>query len=151
MQGVMFIILSLVTIFSALMVITRKNPVSSILYLILAFFCFAGFYVLLGAQFLAAVQIIVYAGAIMVLFLFVVMMLNLREPETAEGKDLIPVWKPLGYAVGIGIGIVFLSYLAGSKGHALPPMSDSVQNYAQGRADCGCVAAGGCFRRCSIS
>ncbi|MDP8206965.1 MAG: NADH-quinone oxidoreductase subunit J [Candidatus Electryonea clarkiae] len=135
MQGVMFIVLALVTLFSALMVITRKDPVSSILYLVLTFFCFAGFYVLLGAQFLAAVQIIVYAGAIAVLFLFVVMMLNLREPEAEEGKELIPIWKPLGYAVGIGVGIVFLSYLASSPGPAIPPLNGGDEIYAMGRAD----------------
>ena len=77
MQTFMFALLALVTLFSALMVITRKNPLHSILYLVLAFFCFAGLYVMLGASFLAAVQIIIYAGAIMVLFLFVIMMLNL--------------------------------------------------------------------------
>lgn len=133
MQSFMFILLSMVTLFSALMVITRRNPVSSILYLVLAFFCFAGFYVMLGAQFLAAVQVIVYAGAIMVLFLFVVMMLNLREPETIEGGS--PGWRALGFIVGIGLCIVLLAYLAGSPGPPIPPLSDDPQVYALGQAD----------------
>ncbi len=133
MQSIVFILLALVTFFSALMVITRKNPVTSILYLILTFFCFAGFYVLLGAQFLAAVQIIVYAGAVMVLFLFVVMMLNLRTPEENEGKSV--VWKSLGFIVGIGLGLVLLSYLASEPGPAFPPLSNSPEEFAMGRAD----------------
>ncbi|HSK21345.1 MAG TPA: NADH-quinone oxidoreductase subunit J, partial [Longimicrobiales bacterium] len=57
--------------------VTRRNPVASLLFLVLTFFSLAAVYVLLGAHFIAAIQIIVYAGAIMVLFLFVIMLLNL--------------------------------------------------------------------------
>jgi NADH-quinone oxidoreductase subunit J len=71
--------LSVLSIFSALMVVFSKNPVHSVLFLIGCFFTIAGHYILLNAQFLAAVHIIVYAGAIMVLFLFVIMMLNLNS------------------------------------------------------------------------
>jgi NADH-quinone oxidoreductase subunit J len=80
----LFIFLSALAIGSALMVITRKNPVHSVLYLIVTFFAISGHYILLNAQFLAIVNIIVYAGAIMVLFLFVVMLMNLNiaaEPQ----------------------------------------------------------------------
>lgn len=73
-----FYFLSFLAILSALMVVIAKNPVHSVLYLIITFFAIAGHYVLLNAQFLAAVHIIVYAGAIMVLFLYVIMMLNLN-------------------------------------------------------------------------
>src|SRR5689334_7972718 len=71
------------------MVVVSKNPVHSVLYLIITFFAIAGHYILLNAQFLAAVHIIVYAGAIMVLFLYVIMMLNLNaEVEPHKGKWL---------------------------------------------------------------
>ncbi len=73
-----FYFLSFLAILSAMMVVISKNPIHSILYLIITFFAIAGHYVLLNAQFLAAVHIIVYAGAIMVLFLYVIMMLNLN-------------------------------------------------------------------------
>ncbi|MFC0184628.1 NADH dehydrogenase subunit J [Pseudarcicella hirudinis] len=71
--------LTALTLLSALMVVLSKNPIHSVLYLVFTFFCISGHYVLLNAQFLMAVNIIVYAGAIMVLFLFVIMMLDLRR------------------------------------------------------------------------
>lgn len=73
-----FYFLSFLAVLSALMVVVAKNPIHSVLYLIITFFAIAGHYVLLNAQFLAAVHVIVYAGAIMVLFLYVIMMLNLN-------------------------------------------------------------------------
>ena len=76
MTQYLFIVLGVFAVLSALMVVFTKNPIHSILYLVLTFFAIAGEYVLLNAQFLAIVNIIVYAGAIMVLFLFVVMLLN---------------------------------------------------------------------------
>ena len=75
----LFWFLSVLALFSALMVITSKNPVYSVLWLILTFFSISGHYILLNAQFLAIVNIIVYAGAIMVLFLFVIMLINVKE------------------------------------------------------------------------
>lgn len=80
----LFYFLSFLAVFSALAVIIAKNPVHSVLYLILTFFAITGHYILLNAQFLAVVNVIVYAGAIMVLFLFVLMLLNLNarsEPQ----------------------------------------------------------------------
>ncbi|SNC68499.1 NADH dehydrogenase subunit J [Hymenobacter gelipurpurascens] len=74
----LFLFLSFVALLSALGVVFAKNPVHSVLFLILTFFSLSGHYLLLNAQFLAAVNIIVYAGAIMVLFLFVIMFLNLN-------------------------------------------------------------------------
>ncbi len=71
--------LSGLTLLSALMVVLAKNPIHSVLYLVFTFFCISGHYVLLNAQFLMAVNIIVYAGAIMVLFLFVIMMFDLKK------------------------------------------------------------------------
>ncbi len=86
---ILFWILSVAALFSALMVITSKNPVHSVLWLIATFFAISGHYILLNAQFLAIVNIIVYAGAIMVLFLFVIMLMNLnRETEPQKNRWL---------------------------------------------------------------
>lgn len=74
----LFGILSFMAIMFALMVVFTRNPVNSVLYLVLTFFCIAGHYLLLNAQFLAVVHIVVYAGAIMVLFLFIIMLMNLN-------------------------------------------------------------------------
>ena len=84
----LFLFLSFVALLSALGVVLAKNPVHSVLFLILTFFTLSGHYLLLNAQFLAAVNIIVYAGAIMVLFLFVIMFLNLNE-ETEPQKPVL--------------------------------------------------------------
>lgn len=71
--------LTALTLLSALMVVLSKNPIHSVLYLVFTFFCISGHYILLNAQFLMAVNIVVYAGAIMVLFLFVIMMMDLSK------------------------------------------------------------------------
>jgi NADH-quinone oxidoreductase subunit J len=83
-----FYVLSGIAIACALLVVFSKNPIHSVLYLILTFFAIAGHYILLNAQFLAIVHIIVYAGAIMVLFLFVIMLLNLNA-ETEPHKNTL--------------------------------------------------------------
>lgn len=82
----LFYFLSFVAVLSALMVVFSKNPIYSVLYLIITFFAIAGHYVLLHAEFLAIVHVIVYAGAIMVLFLYVIMLLNLNT-ETEPHKS----------------------------------------------------------------
>ncbi|MBK5097402.1 MAG: NADH-quinone oxidoreductase subunit J, partial [Gemmatimonadetes bacterium] len=71
----------------AIMMIASRNPVASLLYLVLAFFALSGIFVMLDAHFLAAVQVIVYAGAIMVLFLFVIMLLNLGHREELDMRS----------------------------------------------------------------
>lgn len=89
-----FIILSLMAVAGAVMMLVSKNPVHSILWLIIVFFAISGHYILMNAQFLAVVNIIVYAGAIMVLFLFVVMLMNLNadtEPVKNYRLHLIGV------------------------------------------------------------
>jgi NADH-quinone oxidoreductase subunit J len=81
------VILGSLTIASALMVILSKHPIRSVIYLVITFFFISAMYILMNAQFLAIVNMIVYAGAIMVLFLFVLMLLNLNnemEPETSR-------------------------------------------------------------------
>lgn len=89
---ILFWFLSLLALGGALMVVSSKNPVHSILYLIITFFAISGHYVLLNAQFLAIVNIIVYAGAIMVLFLFVVMLMNLNADSEPPQKNKYLLW-----------------------------------------------------------
>jgi len=100
----LFWFLSFVAVFGALATILAKNPVYSVLYLILSFFAIAGHYLLLNAQFLAAVHVIVYAGAIMVLFLYVVMMLNLNKVDEEKRR----YWNMLISAVAGGILLLVL-------------------------------------------
>jgi NADH-quinone oxidoreductase subunit J len=101
---ILFWFLSVVALFSALMVITNKNPVYSVLWLIVTFFAISGHYILLNAQFLAIVNIIVYAGAIMVLFLFVIMLMNLNK-ETEPQKNR---WLKMAGAVAGGCLLLVL-------------------------------------------
>jgi len=106
---ILFWFLSVVALFSALMVITSKNPVYSVLWLIATFFAISGHYILLNAQFLAIVNIIVYAGAIMVLFLFVIMLMNLNK-ETEPQKNR---W--LKIAGAVAGGCLLLIFVAAFK------------------------------------
>ena len=85
LQGIAFYLLAAVAVVSALLVVTAKNPVHSVLWLILAFFSSAGLFVLLGAEFLAMLLVVVYVGAVAVLFLFVVMMLDVDFVKLREG------------------------------------------------------------------
>src|SRR6478752_810077 len=94
----LFILLSVMAAASAVMMLLSKSPVKSVLWLIVVFFAISGHYVLLNAQFLAIVNIIVYAGAIMVLFLFVIMLMNLNaDHEPRKNK-----WLKLAGAVAGG-------------------------------------------------
>lgn len=81
LEVILFFSLSAVAVISAIVMITRKNPITSALYLILNFFTVSGLYLLLKAQFIAIIQVLVYMGAIMVLFLFVIMLLNLQDEK----------------------------------------------------------------------
>ena len=80
-QLAVFFLLALVGVFAAAMVVTRRNPVRSALYLIVTFFSVAGVYVVLHAEFIAVVQVLVYAGGIMVLFLFVILLVDVTREE----------------------------------------------------------------------
>ena len=84
METLFFLIISLVAIISAILVVTCKNPINSALALIMTFFCLATYYVMLDAPFMAAVQVMVYAGAIMVLMVFTIMLLNIRVDATKK-------------------------------------------------------------------
>jgi NADH-quinone oxidoreductase subunit J len=92
-----FYIFATVAVASAVMVITSRNPVHSVLYLILCFFNAAGLFILLGAEFLAMILVVVYVGAVMVLFLFVVMMLDIDFTELRQGMlNYLPIGGTIG-------------------------------------------------------
>lgn len=86
---ILFYALSAFAIVSAIMVLISKNPIHSVLWLILVFFAISGHYILMNAQFLAIVNIIVYAGAIMVLFLFVIMLMNVKKDKEPQKQHLV--------------------------------------------------------------
>lgn len=113
MTTYLFYFLSFLAILAGLMVVLSKNPVHSVLFLILTFFAIAGHYILLNAQFLAAVHIIVYAGAIMVLFLFVLMLLNLNADTEPQHST------PLKFA-GVFSGGLLLLILTAAIKNAFP-------------------------------
>ncbi len=106
----LFYFLSFVAVLSALLVVFSKNPVYSVLYLIITFFAIAGHYVLLNAEFLAVVHIIVYAGAIMVLFLYVIMLLNLNRDSEPHKSNI------LKFAAAICAGLLLIVLVASLKG-----------------------------------
>jgi NADH-quinone oxidoreductase subunit J len=98
-----------VIIVSAVLVITRKNPVHSVMFMLLLFFHIAGVFVLLNAEFLAAVQLIVYAGAILILFLFVVILLSVeQESKAARANRFWPWLIAFGLVIGGEISLLVL-------------------------------------------
>lgn len=105
-QLALFLFLSFVALVCAAGVIFSRNPINSVLCLILTFFAVSGHYILLNAQFLAIVNIIVYAGAIMVLFLFVIMLMNLNADVEPQKSKLVQL------AGAIAGGILFLVVIA---------------------------------------
>lgn len=86
---IVFTVLSALTLASAIGVVITRNPITSVLLLILTFFCISGHYLMMNAQFLAIVNIIVYAGAIMVLFLFVIMLMNLNKDTEPQKSTMV--------------------------------------------------------------
>lgn len=116
--SILFVVLAIVAVAAGLGMLIARNPVNSALWLVLNLFCIAGLYLTLNAQFIAVVQVLVYAGAIMVLFLFVIMLLNLGhdyEPDI-RGK----VWR----VVAAGSGLVMLALLARILGANDAPLGD---------------------------
>src|SRR5246127_1429352 len=104
LQALAFYLFSAVLIASAVMVIASRNPVHSVLFLILTFFNAAGLFLLLGAEFLAMILVVVYVGAVAVLFLFVVMMLDVDFAELRQGfLQYLPI--------GVLVGAIFLAEL----------------------------------------
>jgi NADH-quinone oxidoreductase subunit J len=120
-----FYLFALLAIVSALLFVTRKNPVPAALWLVNVMFALAGLYVMLDAPFVGAIQVLVYAGAIMVVFVFVVMLLNLGRNEISDLRSL-------GARLGAGfMGIALLANLLVAQRQKLPrvalaPASDNV-------------------------
>lgn len=104
-QGLAFYLFAAILVASAVMVVAARNPVHSVLFLILAFFNAAGLFILIGAEFVAMILVIVYVGAVAVLFLFVVMMLDINFRELRSGfLQYLPV--------GVTVGVILLVELA---------------------------------------
>ena len=104
---IIFFVLAFLSVFTALMVVIKKNPISSVMFLVFNFFILACIYLTLGAQFVAIIQILVYAGSIMILFVFVIMLLNLDdkiEYESIKRKETLRICI-------LGMAIVLVLYL----------------------------------------
>jgi NADH-quinone oxidoreductase subunit J len=110
-----FYLFGLIAIASAIAFVTRKSPVSAALWLVNTMFCLAALYVMLEAHFIGVIQVLVYAGAIMVVFLFVVMLLNLGQPS--EIADIRGKW---GRLVAGLLGLALLAQVAALAGRRLP-------------------------------
>ncbi len=130
----MFYLFAAVAVASGVMVVSSKNPVYSVLFLILAFFNAAGLFVLLGAEFLAMILVIVYVGAVAVLFLFVVMMLDIDFAELRSGfMRYLPIGGLIGLVLLGEFGFVFFHWViapgvAGLGAAPLPSASAHVTN-----------------------
>ena len=110
-----------VMIVAAVMVISARNPVHSVLFLILAFLNAAGLFVLMGAEFLAMILAIVYVGAVLVLFMFVVMMLDIDFARTREGfLQYLPIGAAIGIVLLVEIGFAVAAISIGEEGAGLP-------------------------------
>ena len=138
-EEIAFYIFALVAIVSAALVVSARNPVHSVLFLILTFFNAAGLFVLLGAEFLAMVLVIVYVGAVAVMFMFVVMMLDINFAELRQGFSR---YLPIGGLVGLVLlaeiviivsGWRLLPDAAPSSIAAVPPTSELTNTHALGQ------------------
>ncbi|ACH40909.1 NADH dehydrogenase I, J subunit [Citrifermentans bemidjiense Bem] len=96
MESIFFLVVATVAVISSILVVTCKNPINSALSLVMTFFCLATFYVMLDAPFMAATQVIVYAGAIMVLIIFVIMLLNVKAESGKRGSHAVFAGSVLG-------------------------------------------------------
>jgi len=124
----LFYVMALGAILSAIGVVAARSPVTSVLSLLGSFFCVAVIYLLAGFAFLAAVQILVYAGAIMVLFLFVVMLLNLGNPDSQESEPIFDgAHKKRTAVIAFGVaGAMLFALLAAVQGSDLSPVSTTL-------------------------
>ena len=130
LQAIFFWLFAVVCIASAIMVIASKNPVHSVLFLILAFVNAAGLFVLMGAEFLAMILIVVYVGAVAVLFLFVVMMLDVDFTELRRG---FLNYLPIGALIGIVLLAELLILVGGwaiapPTAHPAAPIAANISN-----------------------
>ncbi|HKR20414.1 MAG TPA: NADH-quinone oxidoreductase subunit J [Stellaceae bacterium] len=132
-QALAFYAFAAVAIASGVMVISARNPVHSVLFLILAFFNAAGLFVLLGAEFLAMILVIVYVGAVAVLFLFVVMMLDINFVELRQGfLQYLPVGALIGLILLAELILMFGAWVAapGAPQVAVAPTPSALSNTA---------------------
>jgi len=138
-QALAFYLFAAITVASGVMVISSRNPVHSVLFLILAFFNAAALFVLLGAEFLAMILVVVYVGAVAVLFLFVVMMLDINFVELRQG---FAKYLPVGGAIGLILlaEIVFAvgawqaaPDVAAARGVPIPPVAEISNTDALGQ------------------
>jgi NADH-quinone oxidoreductase subunit J len=113
-----FLVIGTLAVASAILVVAMRNPVHSAIFLLLTFLCVAVLFVLKSAEFVAAVQVLVYAGGIMVLFLFVVMLINYRH--LPEEKVMSPVWLG-GIGVGVAVFILFVTMVRPGVYHDAVP------------------------------
>ena len=131
-EAVTFWIFAVILVFSALRVITARNPVHSALFLVLAFFTSAALWMLLRAEFLAITLVLVYVGAVMVLFLFVVMMLDINLDRLREGFwSYLPLGATVGVLMVIEMGLVLWNRYAGLQ--STPP-AQVQQGYSNTKA-----------------
>ena len=132
-QVIAFYVFAAVLIASGVMVVSSRNPVHSVLFLILAFFNSAGLFVLMGAEFLAMILVVVYVGAVAVLFLFVVMMLDINFVELRKGFiTYLPIGLTIGIILLVELALVFgawvISPLAETAARAPTPAPTTVTN-----------------------
>ncbi|MDE2384178.1 MAG: NADH-quinone oxidoreductase subunit J [Alphaproteobacteria bacterium] len=126
-----FYLFSLVAIASAILVITARNPVHSVLFLILCFFNAAGLFILMGAEFLAMILVVVYVGAVAVLFLFVVMMLDVDFTELRSGMlNYLPVGGVIGLILLVEMAALFGTWVVPQDliAHTAAPVASTAQN-----------------------
>ena len=138
-QALAFYLFAAITVAAAVMVISARNPVHSVLFLILTFFNAAGLFVLMGAEFLAMILIVVYVGAVAVLFLFVVMMLDIGFAELRQG---FLQYLPIGGVVGLVLlaelatiagGWLISPEIASNRAFPAPPLAELSNTEAIGR------------------
>ncbi|MGE5269558.1 MAG: NADH-quinone oxidoreductase subunit J [Thiohalocapsa sp.] len=134
LQAVMFYVFAVIAVASGVMVVSSRNPVHSVLFLILAFFNSAGLFVLLGTEFLAMILVIVYVGAVAVLFLFVVMMLDIDFAQLRSGfMRYLPIGALIGFILLAELLLVFGSWViapgvAGIEAAPLPAGAAALTN-----------------------
>ncbi len=127
-EVILFIVLALVAAVSSVTMITRPHPVISAVFLILNFFALAGLYLLLNAQFIAVVQVIVYAGAIMVLFLFVLMLLNTSKEEPLLKQNKTIKIFAVVIAVLIFAQVAYLIFFSSPSDTMNPDLAKSIES-----------------------
>jgi len=137
LQTIMFYIFAVIAVASGVMVVSARNPVHSVLFLILAFFNSAGLFVLLGAEFLAMILVIVYVGAVAVLFLFVVMMLDIDFAQLRSGfMRYLPIGAMIGFILLGELGFIFAHWVIapGVAGFAAAPLPTNAAALTNTRA-----------------